>query len=340
MASAGRGVRAAVRADLALLLVHLAAVLGLATSACTRDPAPGDDAETAAAQGSSTALASASAPPSSPPSSSSPAAVAAPLLSDVATSAAPTTEVARGLWIWELGVNGPPAERAAELAATWGVRRVFLKSGNGATRGRWARNFSAQNRAPFVRRGIEVWAFAYVYGEGVADADGRTWGSVDAQIAAVSETLAGDDVAGLVVDAEMELVGRPDDARRFCAGFRARLGAGQKLAYTSFGWIQRWKDFPFEELDRGCGDAFLPQVYFAHGWPGGAEASLGRMREGIAARGLRAPVWPVQTNMPNPTPATLASFFALAGPDASVFFLHGEDTEQTRRLGAIDWRSQ
>jgi hypothetical protein len=244
------------------------------------------------------------------------------------------------LWIWELGKNGPTAERAAELAARWGVRRVFLKSGNGASRGRWARNFSAENRAPFVRRGIEVWAFAYVYGDGVADADGRTWGTIDAQVDAVAGASVFADVAGIVVDAEIEMVGRPDDARRLCAELRARLLPGQRLAYTTFGWIQRWRRFPFEELDRGCGDAFLPQVYFAEGWPGGAAASLERLAAGVAARGLRAPIWPVQTNMPNPDVATLREFFAIAGPDASVFFLHAEDTEQTRRLAQLRWAAR
>lgn len=243
----------------------------------------------------------------------------------------------RGLWIWEIGKNGPGAERAAELAALWGVGRVFIKSGNGNGRERWARNFRAENRAPFRRRGIEVWAFAYVYGEGVADADGRTWGTIAEQVDAIATATVFDDVAGLVVDAEIELDGRPEDARRICAGLRARLQKQQKLAYTSFGWIQRFRRFPFEELDRGCGDAFLPQVYFAHGWPGGAEASLARMHEAVRERGLKAPVWPVQTNMPNPEVATLEGFFDRAGPDASVFFLHGEDTEQTRRLAELGW---
>lgn len=215
--------------------------------------------------------------------------------------------------------------------------RVFIKSGNGNGRGRWARNFRAENRAPFTRRGIEVWAFAYVYGEGVADADGRTWGTIDEQVAAIADATKGDDVAGLVVDAEIEVDGRPEDVKRICAGLRARLPQRQKLAYTTFGWIQKFAKFPFEELDRGCGDAFLPQVYFAHGWPGGAKESLARMRAGIAARGLRAPVWPVQTNMPNPDVATMTAFFDMAGDDASVFFLHTEDTEQTRRLAKLPW---
>lgn len=215
---------------------------------------------------------------------------------------------------------------------------MFIKSGNGNGRERWRRNFRPENRAPFRARGIEVWAFAYVYGEGVADADGRTWGSIDEQVDAVANASMGDDVTGLVVDAEIELDGRPEDAKRICAGLRARLAPSQKLAYTTFGWIQKFARFPFEELDSGCGDAFLPQVYFAHGWPGGAPASLKRLREAIHARKLRAPVWPVQTNMPNPQPRTMAEFFSLAGDDASVFFLHVEDTDQTRRLSALDFR--
>jgi len=35
----------------------------------------------------------------------------------------------------------------------------------------------------------------------------------------------------------------------------------------------------------------------------------------------------------------MTGFFAQTGPDASVFFLHPEGTEQTRRLALLDWRA-
>ncbi len=322
----------------------LAAVTALAALSCGDGPTPaleiGDTRPASATGAPAGSSPSATAGPAATPvSAATPASAATGASAAPSGSASPSLAAERGLWIWELGVNGPPAERAAELAASWGVRRVFLKSGNGAARGRWARNFGPENRAAFARRGIEVWAFAYVYGEGVADLDGRTWGTVDEQIDAVADATVHDGVAGLVVDAEIELVGRADDARRFCEGLRARLGPTRKLAYTTFGWIQKWRSFPFEDFDRGCGDAFLPQVYFAEGWPGGVEASLERLAAGIAARGLRAPVWPVQTNMPNPDVTVMRSFFAAAGPRSSVFFLHPEGTEQTRRLALLDWRA-
>ena len=49
------------------------------------------------------------------------------------------------------------------LAASWGVKRVLLKASNGDDEARWSRNFNRGTIAPFLRRGIEVWAFGYAF---------------------------------------------------------------------------------------------------------------------------------------------------------------------------------
>ena len=259
-------------------------------------------------------------------------------------------EPKRGLWVWTLGRNGPEAERAAELAASWGVGRVFLKASNGDDEARWAKNFNPGTIAPFLKRGIEVWAFGYVYGEGVPDASGRTWGTMKAQGDALARVALQEGVSGIVVDAEIELVGRPDDAARLCAMLRARIADHERraglapgsvlLAYTTFGWLDAHPGFPYEAFDAGCGDAFLPQVYYAFGWPGGVEGSLERMRDQIRRRGLRAPVWPIQSNERDPDVDRLQRFFELAGPDASVFYLHLEGSPQNEKLGLLEWRKE
>jgi hypothetical protein len=155
-------------------------------------------------------------------------------------------------------------------------------------------------------------------------------------------------VRGLVVDAEDEFVGRAADATRLCDLLRRRIDDFERsagapsgsvaLAYTSFGWLAAHPGFPFEAFDVGCGDAFLPQVYYAFGWPGGVEGSLERVHDEVRRRGLRAPVWPIQSNERDPDVGRLQRFLDLAGPGASVFYLHPEGTPQTGKLGLLRWK--
>lgn len=180
-----------------------------------------------------------------------------------------------------------------------------------------------------------MWAFGYFYPDRYVDPDGVSWGSLEAQVAASIATLH-EGVTGLVVDAEAEFNDKPADATKLCRLLRAKLGT-RPLVYTSFGWISVQKHFPFKAFDQGCGDAFLPQVYYDFGWPGGALPSLERMRKDVAALGIKAPIWPVQSNERNASVADLGAFFEAAGPDASIFFFHPEDTDQTRRFARLAW---
>jgi hypothetical protein len=213
------------------------------------------------------------------------------------------------------------------------VGRVFIKGGNGNEQRRWAANARPENLAPFVERGIEVWIFGYFYAPDVADADGRTWGTIDEQVDAVMRTVT-DQVTGFVVDAEEEFKDRAKDGEALCKKLRARLG-GRPLAYTSYGWLRPNKRFPFVTFDRWCGDAFLPQVYYAFGWPGGLEPSFDRMQAEVAELGLKAPVWPIQSNERDPSVADLQRFFDRAGPDASIFYFFPEGTPQTAKLAQV-----
>ena len=210
---------------------------------------------------------------------------------------------------------------------------MYVKGGNGNERRRWANNARPENLAPFVDRGIEVWIFSYFYAPDVADADGRTWGTIDEQVDAVMRTVT-DQVTGFVVDAEEEFKDRAKDAETLCKKLRARLGK-RPLTYTSYGWLRPNKKFPFATFDRWCGDAFLPQVYYAFGWPGGLEKSLDRMQTDIAELGLKAPVWPIQSNERDPAVADMQRFFDRAGPEASIFYFFPEGTPQTAKLAEM-----
>lgn len=319
------------------------ACLGLlpaAFAACRSTPLAGSDAASSSAvsaclPSSSVGLADASAS-ALKLSVSVPSTVPAP---SALTAQAPSpSRDGRGLWIWDFERNAPAPERAAALAVKWGVSRVFIKSGNGHDRTRWARNFQPKTLAPFLARGIEVWGFGYFYPGNVPDQDGRRWGTLQAQVEATATITLQPGVTGLVVDAEIEFENKREEARELCRLLRARLPT-LKIAYTTFGWLRPHKDFPFEELDAHCGDAFLPQVYWAFGWPGGVRDSLARLTRDRAARGLHAPVWPVQSNERDPAVQDLDLFFRLAGPNASIFYLHPEDTPQTTKLGGVQFRT-
>ncbi|MFO0546750.1 MAG: hypothetical protein U0271_00115 [Polyangiaceae bacterium] len=252
----------------------------------------------------------------------------------VARAPRKTPRARRGLWIWEFNEKGPSPERSADLAASLGVYRVFIKGGNGNSLERWKKNASPENLAPFLERGFEVWLFGYFYAEGVADLDGRTWGTLDEQIAAIAPVANQPGIHGLVVDVEEEFKGKAGDAERLCKGLRAKL-PGRAIAYTTFGWLSAHRAFPYATFDKFCGDAFLPQVYWAFGWAGGIEGSMARLERDVKSMGLKAPVWPVQSNEPDPDPTALTAFFERAGDDASLFYLHRDDENQTARLGAV-----
>lgn len=339
---------------------------------------------TPAPSGSSAASARASSAPSTAPAPVVSASVApsAPAPSASAPGDAATTS-RRGVFIWDFGRNAPPPERAAELCATWGVKRVFIKNSEGAggyrvspppapsgapavgsaaasaapppttiasagpapttssrvplspTGHHWADNFSADNLRPFVERGIEVWGFGYFYPDDYVDPKGMYWGRLADQVKASIATLT-PDVKGIVVDAEAEFYDKHRDAKRLCEMLRADIG-DRKLAYTTFGWLTAHPRFPWKEFDDGCGDAFLPQVYYDAGWPGGALGSLEKLDRDIAAKGLKAPVWPIQSNEWNATVANMTLFFDKAGPDASIFYLHKEGTKQTDSMSKLSF---
>jgi hypothetical protein len=286
--------------------------------------------------GSETATASASAVPAETANEVASAAVASATASTSA-SARPEPRHRRGLWIWEFGKNAPLAPRAAELAQTWGVHRVFIKASNGNLGPRWAKNASPENIAAFSERGIEVWLFGYFYSPDIADADGRTWGSIDEQVKMMLAAAKAPGVTGVIVDAEEEFKDRPAEAKELCVKLRAGL-KGKKLGYTTFGWLKPNKKFPYATFDRYCGDVFMPQVYWAFGWPGGIDGSLARLRDDLAAMKLSAPVWEVQSNEKDPSAASLGEFFEKTSPDASIFYFFPEGSPQTKKLGRLRFR--
>ncbi len=326
---------AVVRARAVIVRTSLAL---LGASGCG-EPTTGVDVSDASRASASVVSSSA---PAGVASTSAQSAAAAPAVSTMADPSASLAEPApprfrRGVWLWEFGKRGPSAERSAEILEHAGVQRVFIKGPNGPSSPRWKENAKIENLRLFTQRKMEVWIFGYVYGEGVADQDGKTWGTIAEQVKALVEVAKNDEVTGVIVDAEEEFKVKDDQAVALCKGLRAALPAKQ-IGYTTFGWLKPNKKFPYKAFDRHCGDVFMPQVYWAFGWPGGVRESLARMEADVKELGLTAPLWPIQSNEKNPSVEDLELFFELAGPNASVFYLHKEDTPQTERLGKLTFR--
>ncbi len=288
-------------------------------------------------------------PPRPDPSERAPSAVASsPASAPLPTAASSAAEPAppppakaetlrRGLWMWEFDVKGPSAERSAELAAKWGVYRVFIKGSNGDQGPRWWKNAGEANVEAFTKRGIEVWVFGYFYAPDVPDQDGKTWGSIADQVDSIAKVAKQKGVKGVVVDAEEEFKDRAKDAELLCRSLRLKL-KDRSIAYTTYGWLGPNKRFPFKTFDRHCGDAFLPQVYYAFGWPGDVDGSLERLTKDVRAMGLLAPMWPVQSNEKDPSVERMKAFFDATGPDASIFYMHKDGTSQTQKLGSLRFR--
>ncbi len=293
---------------------------------------------TGATNTSATSNTSSSAAPSA---ASSPAPAVSATATATATASAADKPTAqpnrRGVWLWEFDKRGPSAEKSAEILAAAGVSRVFIKGTNGAPSKRWSENARRENLKLFTDRGIEVWLFGYFYSPDIPDQDGKTWGSLEEQVKAMVEVANVPEVTGVIVDAEVEFKDRPKEAASLCTALRKKLPR-KKLGYTTFGWLKPNKTFPYAAFDKHCGDAFLPQVYYAFGWPGGVRASMERLEQDRAAMKLTAPMWPVQSNEKDPSVEDLELFFKLAGPDASVFYLHHEGTPQTKKLSRLSFR--
>lgn len=150
-----------------------------------------------------------------------------------------------GMWIWELATCGG-AEACAKKAQEVGLSHVLIKSGDRASR--WANQWNRDTLDAFERRGIAVYAWAYLYGDDpIGEANAALW----------ALSVGG---AGFVIDAEQEYKGKPDQARTFMEHLRQHA-PGAFVAYAPYAIIDYHSTLPYVEFGEGC-DAVLPQVYF------------------------------------------------------------------------------
>jgi peptidoglycan hydrolase-like protein with peptidoglycan-binding domain len=181
-------------------------------------------------------------------------ALAALLCAPVATHGAPavgtaTALEARAVWIWDLrsSEGGDPAAIVRQARAA-GVRSVFVKAADGATR---LRQFSAGLVAALRAGGLDVCAWQYVYGIHPA-----------AEAAAALRAVH-DGAQCLIIDAEAEYEGRYWAAQTYLADLRAALGYEYPLALASFPYVWMHPRFPYSVfLGPGGAQFDLPQMYW------------------------------------------------------------------------------
>jgi hypothetical protein len=134
--------------------------------------------------------------------------------------------------------------------------------------------------------------------------------------------------------------------KTLCDGIRAQV-PGIWLGYTSFGWVGYHTAFPYTAFDTYCGDSAWPQVYSSDrgvSWNGAS--GLSQAISMYKAAGLKAPMWPIQSNddiyntSSSPTTADLNGFFTQAGPYSSLWeFPAAGLTTKLNQLSALDWKN-
>ena len=239
------------------------------------------------------------------------------------------TPSSKGLWIWYFSYTGYTAAQAAIKARADGVGYVLIKSGQDGSF--WDTRYNAATLAEFTSRGIKVFAWPYITPNNIS-------GSIDA----VARAAQVPGSSGVVLDVEIEFEGNfAGQARALCEGIRARV-PNVWLGYTSFGWVGYHSSLPFKTFDQYCGDGFFPQVYWSDR---GVSWSFGynQAKQQIAAAGLHAPVWMIQSNDNTPggaapSTADLKAFNTQVGTLASLWeFPSAGSAAKVTQLADLNW---
>ncbi len=236
-----------------------------------------------------------------------------------------TGKLGKGVWVWKFDTEAPSAQQVAIDAQTMGIGFVLIKTGQDLSS--YDTNFNAAIVQEFTSRGIEVYGWPYV-----------TPGNNAAKAAVIAKAAKIPGVSGIILDVEVEFVGHDLDATELCDAIRQQA-PGVFLGYTSFGWISKHLDFPYEAFDQACGDAFLPQTYWDL-WPTSTTPTktVTTAQTDAANLGLKAPIWAAQDNEQDPAVTGLKQFFTAAGPRASLWRWPNSDTDpQFAKMQQLNW---
>lgn len=229
-----------------------------------------------------------------------------------------------GTWVWELKRPGD-VPNVVKQATTFGMRTVFVKSGDGV------RYWSQFDRSigTFKAAGLRVCAWQYIYGRKPVQ---------EARVAARA-VKAGADC--FVVDAETEFEGRYQGrtytaARRYMAELRRLVGRDYPVALTSFAYADYHPRFPYSAFLGGPNgaDVNMPQIYW-----GAFRHAVDRavVRTAVSNSVYGAPIAPIAGTYEREVPRDLVRFRCLAAaygwPGASYWSFQETRPSQWPSLG-------
>lgn len=154
----------------------------------------------------------------------------------------------QGMWIWYVSASGGSAAAIADKARRFGIGTVYVKSSDGDD---WWSQFSPALVRGLHKRGLDVCAWAFVYGEQA---------KAEARLSARAAEYGADCV---VIDAESAYEGRYAEAYRYISRLRRAVGPRYRLGLSSFPYADYHPSFPYSVfLGRGGAQLNLPQVYW------------------------------------------------------------------------------
>ncbi len=229
-----------------------------------------------------------------------------------------------GTWVWELKRPGD-VDNVVTQATTFGMRTVFVKSGDGV---RYWPQFD-RSIGTFKAAGLRVCAWQYIYGRRPVQ-EART---------AARAVKAGADC--FVVDAESEFEGRYQGrtytaARRYMAELRRLVGRDYPVALTSFAYVDYHPRFPYSAFLGGPNgaDVTMPQIYW-----GAFRQAVDRavVRTAVSNSVYGVPIAPIAGTYEREVPRDLVRFRCLAAaygwPGASYWSFQETRPSQWPSLG-------
>jgi len=153
----------------------------------------------------------------------------------------------KGIWIWRLSeAEGGNVSAIIGRCKKVGIKWIAIKCGDGTQF--WDSQCMPSLITKFHNAGIKFLGWQYVYGD---DPIGEAY---------VANKILDAGTDGLIIDAETEYEGKPDNATLYLEKIR-KEHPESFLAYTTFPIIDYHLNFPYLEFGEYC-DAVMPQDYW------------------------------------------------------------------------------
>jgi hypothetical protein len=161
----------------------------------------------------------------------------------------------RGMWIWEMPrSNGGDVSSIVSRARQYGVKTLFIKSGDGSGHGGedgyWSQ-FSSSLVSALHANGIRACGWQFVYGN---------YPATEAHVGAAAVSNGAD---CLVIDAEGQYEGKYMQAQRYVTTLRKLVGRHYPVGLAGFPYVDYHPGFPYSIfLGPGGAQYNAPQMYW------------------------------------------------------------------------------